>query len=194
MLFITDNLLAKASETIKKCNLGDIFNQKKYTIADTPLSYRQANTLDKDKLLNDNRTGGKGWRKFSFKELVYIDIVLDLKKFGVKHEQLKQLWQSFFKEPDGLLVPSLVPNRGESEIAISSVFGGVEMVLCIDSDGEILYFDPQFSTKYSQSSKPLIRVSLNVVINKIIKLIIKEELPVEDSIKKLIVEYKLIEK
>ena len=188
MLIATDNFLAQASELIKKYNLDRIYNQKKYSIANTPLSYRQANTLDKDKLLNDERESGKGWRKFSLKELVFIEIVSELKKFGIKHEQLRQLWASFFKEPENIMEPSLEPDKGDAEIAISGVLGGVEVALCLDSKGDVFYFDQKNLTRFIQSEEPLIRVSLNVVVKKIIKLIVDEALPLDDSMKKLIVE------
>jgi hypothetical protein len=186
MLYITDNLLAKASEVIEKYNLDVAVNKKIYTVADTALSYRQVHILDNDRLLDDRRKDNQGWRKFSFKELVYIEIIIELKKFGIKHEQLKQLWLSFFGKIDKSNTPSLTPNKADSEVVIACVFGGSEMSLCLDSDGNILYFDPQYSIKFNQSSKPLIRVSLNQIVNRLTKLIANKELSVANSLQQLV--------
>ena len=74
-----------------------------------------------DKLLDNDRKDKNTWRKFSFKELIYILIVAELKKFGLKHEQLQQLWSSFFKEPEkyeNRKVGEFEINKGIGEIAI----------------------------------------------------------------------------
>jgi len=191
MLLITENLQVQAYTIIEKYSLEDMLNRKKYTVSDTPLTYRQVNSLDTDKLLNDKRKDKQEWRKFSLKELIYIGIVVELKKFGFKHEQLKQLWFSFFKKYDKSLEPNLEPNEGESLYAIACVFGGVEMSLCFDNDGNIQYIDPVNSVLFTQNSKPLIKICLNEIVNKLVKIITKEEIPIVSSIRRLVLDHKV---
>ncbi len=96
MYYIGEGIELNFIEAGDKFNFDDFINKKKFTVKDTPLSYRQVNTLDEDKLLTKDRENNSGWRKFSLKELIYFSVVYDLKKFGLSHEVLKDLSNSFF--------------------------------------------------------------------------------------------------
>ncbi len=178
MLLISDNVLTKYSAAEQKYNIKKALNtEKKYKISDTRLTYRQLNDLDSNKLLPDNRENKAGWRKFSYKELVYLELVSELKEFGLKREQFKQLWESFFKEKSKDLD---LNNKYHAEIAIGCVLGGIEITLTLDSKGNIFYSDPIFST-ISKYSKPHIRITLNEIINQLNPKIGMEKAPITFS-------------
>ena len=99
MLFIGDKLLSNYLEADEKLKLKEFIGKKVFTVSDTPLTYRQVNALDGDKLLKDDRKKKENWRRFSIKEMVYILIIHELKKFGVKQENMRGIWQAFFKKP-----------------------------------------------------------------------------------------------
>ena len=62
-------------------------------------TYRFINYLTETGLLDDRRdTAGVGWRKFSFVEIVYINTVIALRKFGVKSDTIKLVYD-YFSEP-----------------------------------------------------------------------------------------------
>ena len=74
-----------------KKKLLEYINEKRFKVSDIPLSYRQVNVLSSAKLLGTD-PGNKGhWRKFSFKELVYISLLVELKKFGFDHKQVGEV-------------------------------------------------------------------------------------------------------
>jgi len=54
--------------------------------------------IEENKLLD--KWEGKGWRKFSFVELVWLKIINDLRSFGVSFEILRKLKQELFFVPD----------------------------------------------------------------------------------------------
>lgn len=183
MLYLTDLLFLKSQEEFNKHNLGHALYFKLYTRADTPLTYRQLNLLDTDKLLGESRKGKTNWRKFSFIELVYFDVITELKKFGFKHQQLMRLRDSFLNFNADKL-------NGENNIiqapnAIVCILGGIEITLCVDSDGNIDYFDPVnlFSFKYD---KPVIQLSLNKYVNRLLDSIKNGEIPAVESLKEII--------
>src|SRR5688500_6466345 len=97
MFYAGGGLLHRFFDANKQYHLTEIINKKRYKVSDTTLTYRQANALGVDHLMPDDRKNKDGWHKFSAKELIYLLIVADLKKFGIKHSQLQELWDSFFK-------------------------------------------------------------------------------------------------
>lgn len=164
MLLISDNVLTKYSAAEQKYNVQKALNtEKKYKISDTRLSYRQLNDLDSNKLLPDDRENKAGWRKFTYKELVYLELVSELKEFGLKREQFKQLWESFFRDKSKDFD---LNNKHHAETAIGCVLGGIEMTLVIDSKGNVFFSDPIYYA-ISKYSKPHIKISLNEIINQL---------------------------
>ena len=188
MLLITDNLLVKYLEADEKLKLSDFLNDKKFKVSDTPLSYRQANALGDDKLLSTDRKTKQGWRKFSFKELVYVLIVNELKKFGLKHEQLKSLWEAFFKEPVKQKINEIRIDKFIGECAIGCTLAQVEIKISIDSDGSIIFYDPFHSVLLDtlSGSKSLITIRLNDIVNTLLKQLGKNPIPLTWTQSKLV--------
>lgn len=188
MLMISDGVFLEYLKANEKYKLQEFVNRKIFKVSDTPLTYRQVNTLDTDRLLANERQNKKGWRKFSYKELVYTLIVSELKKFGFKHEQLKQLWQAFFSEPTREPKGSggIDINRSIGETAIGCTFGGVEIILCIDSEGKAIFCDPLNYSLFYQSSNSQIQIVLNNIINKFSSKASIEIVPVKWSIQQYI--------
>lgn len=191
MLLISDNLLIKYLQANDKLKLDEFINKKLFTVADTPLTYRQVNSLDTDKLLTNDRKEKQGWRKFSFKELIYMLIVNELKKFGLKHEQLKQLWEVFFNEPtksEERTVAKIELNKGIGEIAIGCVFGQVEIILSIDKEGQVVFYDPTHYALFYENSKSQIQIRLNDFVNGLLVKLKKEPIPVTWSTRQAILD------
>jgi hypothetical protein len=165
MLFISNNLISVHQREEEKHLLSKLINEKRFTKIDTSLSYRQINTLSKDKLFPEDRSNHKGWRKFSLKELIFFSIISELKKFGLSHIALKQLSDSFFKE----LIDENKPELGKymSETAIGCVLIQSEIMLTITSSGEIGYYDPTFYLLFGREKTPSIQIRLNDIINNI---------------------------
>ena len=66
-------------------------NQQTYTIGDEQLSSRVLNHWYQEGIITDDRTNNKGWKKFSFSEIVWIQIVIKLRKFGLDLKRIKQV-------------------------------------------------------------------------------------------------------
>jgi len=138
----------------------DILNKKKYRVADTDLTYRQINSLDGNNILQDNRKEKRGWRKFSYKELIFISIIKELRAYGFIDERLENLRDLFFKKS----------NLHDSDLAIISAYSGTKTTLVIImEDGGFTYDLVGFEIKPSENRRSYISVNINKVIEELKK-------------------------
>ena len=71
--------------------IKDLFNEQIYTIKDERISSRVLNHWYEMELINDDRPNKKGWKKFSFSEVVWIEVILKLRMFGLNLKSIKQV-------------------------------------------------------------------------------------------------------
>lgn len=72
-------------------NIVKQFNQQTYTIGEEKLSSRVLNHWYQSGIITDDRLDNKGWKKFSFSEIVWISIVIKLRKFGLDLQRIKKV-------------------------------------------------------------------------------------------------------
>ena len=70
-------------------NVKEQLNDQQHKIDDERLSSRLLNHWHKTGIIEDNRPNGKGWKKFSISELVWVQIVFKLRKFGLDFNKIK---------------------------------------------------------------------------------------------------------
>jgi DNA-binding transcriptional MerR regulator len=68
-------------------------NQQTYTIGEEKLSSRVLNHWYQEGIIIDDRPNKKGWKKFSFSEIVWMQIVMKLRKFGLDLKRIKTVKQ-----------------------------------------------------------------------------------------------------
>src|SRR5690606_12792088 len=87
-------LVSLSIETRQKA--AEQWSNPRVRIPDKVASYRFVNYLTETGLLDDRReNAGKGWRKFSYAECIYLNIVVALRNFGVKAEHLEPIYKLF---------------------------------------------------------------------------------------------------
>ena len=173
---VGDNLPLQFDELDEKIGLTKFFNKKIFRVADTPLTYRQVNSLEESGLLNPHRKDTSNWRRFSFKELVYFGIVSSVRKFGLKNEQLKDLWLAFFGEKDK--IDNFKPNKYISDLVLGCSFMQVEIMTVVGSEGEVYFLSPVNYAHFSERVGPCICLRLNDIVNGILKSIGKRPIPI----------------
>ena len=72
-------------------NIVKQFNQQTYTIGEEKLSSRVLNHWYQSGIITDDRLDNKGWKKFSFSEIVWISIVIKLREFGLDLQRIKKV-------------------------------------------------------------------------------------------------------
>ena len=70
--------------------VSEKLNEKTGTMRDTQLSYRVVNNWESVGLIDSDRPSGKGWRKFSVMDAVWMRIIGELRKFGFLMEKIKK--------------------------------------------------------------------------------------------------------
>jgi DNA-binding transcriptional MerR regulator len=68
-------------------DLHKVIREKRYTVKDSDISYRVINHWDDKGLLPDGvQVDEEKWRKFSFIEIVWLEIIKELRSFGLSLE------------------------------------------------------------------------------------------------------------
>lgn len=150
--------------------LTNLIERKKYRVTDTPLTYRQIYLLSRDGLLDDMRKESKGWREFSFKELVYLTIIKEFRHFGVLNNQLLKLKESFFNKPSDPVAAGM----NESKLAIAITLLEEQVILTLKAPDEVCCYDLEHFSEDAKFLKSFIYLNLNSVVNEVLEKIGKK--------------------
>jgi DNA-binding transcriptional MerR regulator len=71
--------------------IKEFLNEYRYTIGDESISSRVLKHWHDEGIIDDNRVENKGWRKFSISEIIWISIVVKLRRFGVDLKKIKKV-------------------------------------------------------------------------------------------------------
>jgi hypothetical protein len=152
---IHDKYLSQGIESIKMVRF--LLNKKQFRVADSPLSYRSVNEMDSKGLLKDERKNKKGWRSFSLKELIFMTLVKELRSYGLRDIQLKDVSESFFVKP-------LMYSTDE---AILHVLNGAPILVVVNPTGSIMYYTLPNYDAFEAQSVSHIRVNFNEIVMKV---------------------------
>jgi len=170
-LFISEKLELECLEINKKLKLTEFFNRKIFRVSDSSLTYRQLNNLEKSGLFESTRKENSDWRKMSFREIVYMLLVAELRKYGLKNNQLFGLKDIFLERHD---VANLV-------LGVTCV--QVQMILAIDYTGECGIFDPHFFLLMQTGQRSQIVLTVNDFVNQVLKKMERKTFPIKWGLK-----------
>lgn len=93
-ILVTDRFDELWHEMDRK-NLRQQVNDKRFTVKDGDVSYRVINHWTAQGLLDDDREDdSKDWRKLSLKDLLWLRVLRELRRFGLPLETLRTAYQS----------------------------------------------------------------------------------------------------
>jgi len=166
---------AISQEILNLDNLDEFrqyLNTHNFRVADSPLTYRQVNSLDSNGILNDNRQNKASWRKFSLKELIYLSVIKELRQYGLIDKQLIKLKEAFFSKDYEL----------QSDIALIGVFIKAKVMLIINDENNLGFYTIGKLKLYESRSKSYVNINLNEVINGLFKVLGKETIEYRDEL------------
>lgn len=100
---------------------------KSVRLIDSGITYRKINLWEKNGLFRSHRdTEKRGWRRFSFSEVVWLLMISDLKRVGVRGPVIRHVLTWLATTPEG--VPWL-------ETLLVTTIRGMRSLLIIDVDG-----------------------------------------------------------
>lgn len=152
-----------------KLHLVEYLDKQQFRVADVGMSYRQIQLLNEHDLLpkkTQSREGG--WRKFTFKELVFLRILSELKEFGMRDEQFVPLFSAFFRQQTARLKVDDMTGRATESLGF--VLLGNQVNLAVFSTGSIVFFDVHHLPLFlSAEHSPFVFINLNQIVNEILR-------------------------
>lgn len=142
---------------LDKAPLEAFLNEKKYTAKNSSLSYRQINNLFNDGMLPDTRYNARAWRKFSFRELMYLEIVSVLKAYGLEYDQYEDLKDAFFGK-----------GKGQSDMAIGLVLLQEQIILTLNHENQATFYDTPNFEGFGGNLESFLFINLNELSNKLL--------------------------
>ena len=81
-----------------------ILNAKRYTISNDIVSARTLSHWQQIELISDERPDGRGWRRFSLTEVIWLQIINKLRKFGMQLDLIKRVksYLELYSSDEGL--------------------------------------------------------------------------------------------
>lgn len=162
MMLISESLLLDfyLKQNEETNNFKEFVNKKQFTVKNTSLSHRQVNSLDSDGMLNTNRDDESKWRKFSFKDIVYLLTIKECRKYGLKNSQIKELRKDFYK------------TKGTREYSavdqlLIMVLGKIKISICILSNGEINFVDNNNVGFLDRYNKSYLYINFNEIVRQV---------------------------
>lgn len=137
--------------------LEAFLNEPKFTAKNSSLSYRQINNLFNDGMLPDNRYNARAWRKFSYRELMYLEIVSELKAYGLEYDQYEDLKDAFFGK-----------GKGQSEMAIGLVLLQEQIILTLNQENQATFYDTANFQMFGGNLVSFLLINLNELSNKLL--------------------------
>jgi DNA-binding transcriptional MerR regulator len=142
--------------------VSEKLNDKTATIRETELSYRVVNNWESVGLIDNKRPSGKGWRKFSLMDAVWMKIIGELRKFGVSLDKIKQTKESLYRatKPDREGFPWL-----EHFVVSALVYKHPVMILVFDTGwAEPVFLDEYIANLETFGLQPHVHINLNSIL------------------------------
>ena len=121
-----------------KDRIDAFLNGPLFRVSDLGKKYRTINYLETTGLINDARDQkGVGWRKLGLSEYVYISVLLELRRYGLKSDVLKN-FKELYEE--------------YSLYALFAVLAGHEVIMIFKPNGFCAMLDPTFLELYEDET------------------------------------------
>lgn len=138
----------------------NVLTEKKFTIKDTDTTYRVINHWSKLGLFDDDRPDdNKGWRKFSIVDLTWLQILNELRSFGMSLDKIKTGYAEI-KETCDIL---------ECGISLCFLKKGINVIIFSDGHIEVVPREAVTSSEsigYLKEASYLV-ISLNNCLNRL---------------------------
>lgn len=133
-------------------------NEKRFRVASTGLTYRQINSLGSNDLLDDQRKNNKNWRNFSFKELIYLSLTKELRKYGVIDKNLKKLKTIFFSKKFSFDIHN----------TLTCAMFGEQIIAVVDNGFNVCFYSAAQFLKFKGRTKSFISINLNEIFGEVL--------------------------
>jgi len=145
-------------------SISNLLNDKIFKPKSGDFSYRIINHWESNDLLSSSRNNGKGWRKYSIMDLVWLYIIQDMRTFGITLDLIKKVKNNLIKtSTEGASIFPLL----EYYISISLI--NTPCYLLIFSNGQahpVTEHEYNSNREFSSKNNHL-QINLNNILQKI---------------------------
>jgi len=139
---------------------------EKYSVKDTDITYRMVNTWCKAGIMADRRKTEDGWRRLTFTDLIWLHLLIELRKFGLSIDQLAVAYKTAFYVHGDTQNPWNV-----FAVGVAQCFQKTNISIVIFNDGFLaLAFDDELTSHDHLSSHTSSTAQTNLQIEPYIKL------------------------
>ena len=179
------DLAAPENETLKR--FQGALRLKRYRVADTDISYRTINHWEEMGLLFNEKDREEGWRKFNIVELVWLQIIRELRDYGMSIDAIKKVKEAV-TFPDKKYPLLLL------EIYISAFAKNKDAFLIVAKDGLSglgISEEIEITQQFHPFPKSYITISINALFEKIQTgkdVVMKQSFlaPIDDDVNKIL--------
>lgn len=151
------------TKTWKK--ISKLLDERIYTVKNIGVSNRVVSHWDSQEVtLPDQRPNEKKWRKFNFQEIVWLQILQELRAFGMSMEQLKTAQKSMFTfQQKKLLWPFKLA------IFLSLQPESLPIRILVFQNGEVLMGTEEYMDMIEDLKPSCIKINLNSICAQLLK-------------------------
>lgn len=159
----------------------DFLRNKKLTSSDLKIPYRVINHWSTQGLFIDDNSEDSKWRRFSFTDIIWIEIIKELRKYGFSLDKIIKL-KKYIIDP-----PIVDPHGFEYQVFLAMARTPVSLLIYDDGFGVFIAREDDFSNRfikgylnYQLKKSSFIVIDINRLVTKLFPA--KHDLPVFKSL------------
>lgn len=181
-MFRGDHFIINLSKTYESQNCQKLiknFRSRILTLKQEDATYRTLSHWDTMELLECEREGGKGWRRFNLIERLWVQVIIELRKIGLSLEKIKLSKPFFFEKISDDCWITYAEYYCLSAFAIARP---VQFIVLQDGQAEFLDYAELREAEKWTSLTHFISLSVNNLLSAVLKKPLKVNHPLEREV------------
>jgi hypothetical protein len=163
MLLLDSETINQAEQLCRHFGAPQLLRQAIFKSSDTPQSYRQIDLLENAGLLPGEKD--RKWRRFDVEDLVFLELILELRKFGFENSALDGLRRVCYGQDVIYQNPTI--RLSQIELALAIVIAGKEIIVAIKPDGTVfLCSEGEYARKFNDFF-PAVNIHLSDIVSRV---------------------------
>ncbi len=165
----TDSIELSLKEFLKQEGIIKLLTKKGDTLVNKSISSRMLNHWEELNLIDNNRENGKGWRKFSILDSVWMEIILELRNFGFPNDKILNVKNHFLNTEGKHKIKSVNQNPFLQFYVANAIAQRKQIYISVFSDGQIEFITASELSKNIKfdTIKNFISINLNELLERI---------------------------
>jgi len=167
----TDSIALSLKEFLKQEGIIKLLTKKGDTLVNKSISSRMLNHWEELNLIDNNRENGKGWRKFSILDSVWMEIILELRNFGFPNDKILNVKNHFLNTEGKHKIKSVNQNPFLQFYVANAIAQRKQIYISVFRDGQIEFITASELSKNIKfdTIKNFISINLNELLERIYK-------------------------